>query len=313
MTPLEHTFLRLYPTLYLHFEWLIPHARLNSLKHKTILNYLERNYRPLINKYKLLTPTNNTPIPPNAPLWVMWLQGEQTMPPIVKACYNNLKKHAGQHPITLLTLDNLMNYLKTSPLWNNEIDTLIKQKDLTHLSDIVRCIILHEHGGIWVDATLWLNQPIDTITHNLTYITARRTNIHDNNFSATQGKWKSYFIGCNKGNPLPAFIAELMTQCHIKEHKIIDYLLVDYAFMTAYNNFPYVKKLTQAITPLPDTNNGDQYELLNRKLLNQPFSQTTFNQITQHTPFQKMSYKSIHLTTTPNGQPTYYAHLISTL
>lgn len=301
----DRAFLRLYPLLYWHSFNLFNHHKLNAKYHSIYLHYLEKNFPEIIHKYQRLTPPPATPIPPDAPIWVMWLQGEQHMPPIVKACYNNLKKHAGQHPIILLTHHNLTDYLKASPLWDDHITRLAQQKTitLTKMSNYARLCILHAHGGIWVDATLWLNQPINQLTHGLSFLSGRANT--NNNIEVAEGKWTTFFIGCNKGNPLMSFIYEILLAHLRREHRYIHYFMFDYAFVVAYNHLPYVRDM---IAPLPIM--PDKFHTL-RPMLSQPLSLPYLNSLRAEVPFFKLTYHADLRPTTPDGQPTYYGWFIS--
>ena len=89
------------------------------------------------------------------------------MPPVVKACYAAMKRCAGSHPIILVTQHNFADYV-TIPDYIME-----KQSrgiiDLTHFSDILRMMLLREHGGIWMDSTLLIpSGKLDDFIHPCT-------------------------------------------------------------------------------------------------------------------------------------------------
>ena len=74
------------------------------------------------------------------------------MPDIVKACYNAMHRFSDGHPVILITEKNYKDYV-------NIPDYIIRKQqsgeiDLTHFSDILRMMLLAQHGGIWMDSTL---------------------------------------------------------------------------------------------------------------------------------------------------------------
>lgn len=78
------------------------------------------------------------------------------MPPIVRACYNNLLEHAGAHPVHVITRDNYLDFLSKSPLWSEKVLVYVNNGlvSLTLLSDLIRTSLLYHFGGVWVDLSL---------------------------------------------------------------------------------------------------------------------------------------------------------------
>lgn len=85
-------------------------------------------------------------------VWLFWWQGEEAMPPLVRRCYESVKKQLKDWEIVLLTEKNYIEYA--------EIPDYIKEKQrtgvitLTHFSDLLRLELLICHGGLWMDATI---------------------------------------------------------------------------------------------------------------------------------------------------------------
>ena len=227
------------------------------------------------------------------------------MPPIVKACYANLKKHAGKHPIVLLTDKNIRQYVCSSSLWDNEIFKMVEEKrvTLTQLADFARLCLLYTYGGIWIDSTVWLNKDMDEITSGLKFVSGRRVGV--DNSCVPEGKWTTYFTGCSKGNLLPKFIYAVLLSHAKKEGLFIDYFMIDYAFVTAYNNLPYVREMIEEIPPMPN-----RFFVLMSMLNDEFTSEKDFEKICKQAPLFKLSYKGELKTKTDDGKPTFYAHLI---
>ena len=58
-------------------------------KQQAILHFLQTEYKNLILKYtqeKEVTPHSSS----QAPIWVCWWQGKESMPPIVQTCFRSL-------------------------------------------------------------------------------------------------------------------------------------------------------------------------------------------------------------------------------
>lgn len=88
--------------------------KLLDKRHQMVLDYIQNN----LNKFR------NTPFMSCRPvrtdfndknIWVFWAQGENSMPPLVKACYNSLIKNANGHKVILVNMENLSKYLTFTP------------------------------------------------------------------------------------------------------------------------------------------------------------------------------------------------------
>ena len=86
-------------------------------------------------------------------IWVFWGQGEENMPSLVKACFQQLQKNNPE--VNLVTLDNYSQYLVDLP---TKIIDRVRKKELTwaFFSDVLRTSLLAVHGGLWLDATVWV-------------------------------------------------------------------------------------------------------------------------------------------------------------
>lgn len=88
----------------------------------------------------------------NKTVWVLWWQGIDDAPHIVRVCYDSLLRNLKDWEIVLLTENNYRDYV-TLP------DNIIEKKDkgiisLAHFADIIRLELLVKYGGLWVDSTV---------------------------------------------------------------------------------------------------------------------------------------------------------------
>ncbi len=91
-------------------------------------------------------------------IWIMWYQGFEVAPVIVKKCLQTWEKHNPDWMINKLTSETIGNYI--------DVNTIVpdykeKQLPLEALSDIVRIALLNTYGGVWVDSTVYCNEPLD--------------------------------------------------------------------------------------------------------------------------------------------------------
>lgn len=203
----------------------------NEWKHHLIKRYIVNNYHDIINKYQNLEYTPTEKIGKNSPIWILWWQGEEQMPDIIKICYKNIQQYKNEHPINLLTKDNFSRYTKSS-LWTQNINKALNEKKITitQFSDILRSYLLFTYGGIWMDATLFITRPIDSIIGDSAFYTYKGT-AHIKLGSLARQKWTSFFSATIKENPFYKYLYEMFTTHLEKEGKFIDYYLIDYCFI----------------------------------------------------------------------------------
>lgn len=264
-------------------------------------------YSDLIQKYKSI---KYTPMPQegNYPIWVMWWQGQDKMPEIVKICYASILKNAGNHPVNLITMHNYEKYLNKMP----HIEELIKIMNSgtlspTHFSDICRCWLIYTYGGLWTDATVLLNDNVDNIITNRIFVSGRRDYNTDIKCSAIakaiKMKWTSYFVFANKGNLIFKFISEILIKQFCDSQCFIHYFMMDYCFITAIECLPYAENIQQYSPIYPNRIS----ELL--KISNQKFDMEFYSYLTTYNPFSKLTYKHKYHELTKDGKLTYYGFI----
>ena len=91
-------------------------------------------------------------------IYILWFQGFDNAPEIVKKCVQSWKYYNPDWTIILLDNTNLNNYIT---LENYIIDIHNKNINHTALSDIIRVIFLKLYGGLWVDSTTFCNRPLN--------------------------------------------------------------------------------------------------------------------------------------------------------
>jgi hypothetical protein len=87
-------------------------------------------------------------------LWVAWLQGWHVAPPLVLKCLSSWQQHNPEWTIRALALEDIRSLLDLPDLSGKIITS-------ASFSDLVRIQLLHEYGGVWVDATLLCRLPLD--------------------------------------------------------------------------------------------------------------------------------------------------------
>ncbi|HWS32732.1 MAG TPA: capsular polysaccharide synthesis protein, partial [Actinoplanes sp.] len=87
------------------------------------------------------------------PIFVYWAQGFATAPPVVRACLAALK--ATNPSVHELSRDTIGAYVDVPP----DLVAAVGD-DHAHFSDLLRMLLLEKFGGIWVDATCFVSEPL---------------------------------------------------------------------------------------------------------------------------------------------------------
>ncbi|GGN54800.1 hypothetical protein GCM10010112_04860 [Actinoplanes lobatus] len=87
------------------------------------------------------------------PIFVYWAQGFDAAPPVVRACLAALRAHnPGVHA---LSRDDIGNYVDVP----EDLAAALKD-DHGHFSELLRMLLLEKFGGVWVDATCLVSEPL---------------------------------------------------------------------------------------------------------------------------------------------------------
>ena len=92
-------------------------------------------------------------------LWMLWLQGWDKAPEIVRACAQTWRHHNPGWDIKFLSREDLSDlFPPASPNHMRVNDPGIPPE---FLADLVRMELLTQYGGVWADATTYCLRPLD--------------------------------------------------------------------------------------------------------------------------------------------------------
>lgn len=205
---------------------------------------IRKKYQPVLNSSKILKydekDMSNT-------VWICWLQGIENAPELVKACYQSVKYHISDMDIILLDESNLWEYVSLPEFivdkWKKGIITN------THFSDLIRVNILNIHGGLWLDATVYMTGALpDYITDNGLFV---YNNGWFNDEMINMGSWLIY----SKPNNILLLESEnLLFEYWKRENYLRQYFLLHIFFRMVtekypdiWNNVPYYNHIDQHI------------------------------------------------------------------
>ena len=144
----------------------LPQTLWLNLRQRPIIKQHERvarYWQPLIAKWQEgrlphyeLTPKKD--LPRDKVIWQYWGQGiaEDSLPEVVKLCFASVDRYRGEYQVIRLSDDTIGEYLDVPEfVWEK-----LRGNDAftrTFFSDLLRLMLLHTYGGVWLDATVLLS------------------------------------------------------------------------------------------------------------------------------------------------------------
>ena len=199
---------------------------------------VKRDFMYLLNKYQYLIDKEET-ILEDSPIFMMWYQGIQKAPKVVKMCFQSVFVNREKHPLILLDKYNLGKYLELP----NYIFQKLKKRRISYaaFSDIVRIGLLTRHGGYWIDATYYISIPLKKVNTSFVSIKPKYCFLRSHPF--IKCLFSINYLGAGKNS----FIANFSFACLLfywrKYNRLINYFILDYIINLAYTKVPKFKKI----------------------------------------------------------------------
>ena len=211
-------------------------------------------------------------------IWWSWLQGEEQAPELAKMCLHSLRKELPDYDIKIVTMDNLADYIDLPQVIIDKFNAGWIAG--AHFADIIRLNLLANHGGLWVDSTVYCtdNKLMKDIERSSMFVFRNMLGI-DREYAALS----NWFIASKKGNPYIKECAQLINKYFMEFTNLEDYF-VCHLIMTLLS-----KKYSKLWNEMPVYNNVDPH-MLHMALIGEcSFSKEYFYEATQRASFHKLS------------------------
>lgn len=231
------------------------------------------------------------------PIWVMWYQGLENAPDIVKCCIESIKEHSAGHKVIVLSEDNLQDYIVLPEYIMDKFRKGYISR--THLSDMIRLNLLYLYGGAWLDSTLLVSNdiPEEYFVPELFSL-----NFEKKTKDPSHGRWTTFCFFAKKGN---ALIGETLMYHYYywaQENFPVDYVMFDYFINYISKNNKIAEHQISSIRPT----NLLVFRLV--QCLNLPYEDNK-NLLENNQIFSKLSWKRKYTIET-GGQSTIYGYLL---
>ena len=270
-----------------------PMTRAKIRRNQALNIFLQKKFAGLIEKYSSMT-FDETTCPKissrDFKIFYCWLQGEKNLPTLARCCYNSLKENAGDYEVVFIDAENYSKYVKLP----EHIVKKFKGGGITptHFSDVLRFNLLERYGGMWIDATILVTEPLERHKDLIetTYFTQKffvdKRNYNQYSDVSSYGRWAGFLQSTNiLHNPLFVFVEDFYNKYWRDFDEIIDYVLMDFMIDIAYENIAFVKNEMDAV-PI---NNTDIWTL--QKFLDTPYKNFPYDKVLKGNFFHKISSK----------------------
>ena len=273
--------------------------RILQRKNDFIFDYLHKEYGWLIDKYKdmPLVDSSVAQYPPH--IWVMWWQGEENAPDIVKMCISSIRRNANGAIVTVIDKKNYRQFVELP-------EYIIKKHEegiisFAHLADIMRMFLISSYGGLWLDATIYVSQPIPRSVFSRIFYSLH--SIHSRTPFVADDRFYTFVIGGLAGSRIFGFEREFFSEYCLSHNVMLDYYLLDYSIMFQYFNMADVRKEIDSL----DVTSESLYDLVG--MLNKPYDDERLNKALSENLFSKLRWNGKHIEYT-RGKETNYHRLL---
>lgn len=269
-----------------------------SIQHRQVYKFLCRNYA--------ITPPNKIIAAKHLKdsfrdkIWVLWWQGAENMPKLVRLAYQSIVNNSNGHEVILLSQFNYSSYVDIPQAI---LDKVEKQKmSYAHFSDFIRLQLLSRYGGLWVDSTVLVLKPIDNELFSYPFYSIH-TQPHDNKCVGVYRYFVS-LMASRPGEPFMLNCYNIFKEYWMHHDKALDYLFLDYCLDYVASNPDY-----NTVLPNIPFNNKNVLSLLDN--FNSPYSEKLWDELTQDTTFFKLNWKVKAPMQTKEGKETIYGHILN--
>lgn len=262
-----------------------------------IRTFLSKNFFNIVLSYKNRKTDAFLEKIPNI-IWVIWWQGEEKMPKVIRECYMSIKRNSAGRKVILITEHNYNDYITIPKYILNKVRKGIIS--LTHFSDVIRVSLLSKFGGLYIDCGIFVTKPI--FLGDVSFFSTKVVPANDKNV-ANQNKWVIGLIGATKGDVVVEYIRDMLYEYWKCFDIEIDYLMFDFILKLGYDNIEAIHNEIDHV----EYNSPNIHE--SRYLFNKEVDKDKLMYLVTNNTFLSLTYR-IKYPLLVNGQHSYYFELL---
>lgn len=283
---------RIKKKLILCLEGMIHLNKSNQLKehinHWITYRYLKRKYKDVLMNTSIYQGSGEY----SNKVWWCWLQGEEQAPELCQACLDSLRHHIKDKEIVIITEINMWDYVSFPDYIKKKYDRGIITR--THFSDLLRLELLIQHGGTWIDSSVFCTGEGKDIFDNPLFV---YQNFKRGDDAIEASNW---LISSEKNNPILCATRDLLYKYWEKNDSLLHYFIFHFFFKIATEKYQEEWKRMNSFSNLPP--HVLQFEIFDT------YSQERIKQIKRMSDFHKLSQKVI---LPSNIEGSYYEYIVN--
>jgi len=224
-------------------------------------------------------------------IWIIWAQGLDAMPDLVKSCYQSVIRNSNGFTVCLVDMSNISEYVSLPDFIFEKLNK--GYISYTHFSDILRFALLSKWGGLYLDATIFVSSPIP---HFDSLFTIKEK---DNPQYASRAKWAGFLWYLPSDTSFAKYVVSFLLGYWGKYDSIIDYFLLDYVIRLYYER---KESFRNTIDSLGYSN--PYLYFLQSPSCDEPYNNELWQSISEATCFFKTSWKQKRVRATE--EPSFY-------
>ena len=234
-------------------------------------------------------------------IWQCWWQGEESAPPIVRKCFESVRRYAENCEIVIITKTNYSEYISIPDCILDKFNSGVIS--VTHLSDYIRCALLSKWGGLWIDSTCYLTNHIPTEIMKAPFFQFRVPCVlldvpNGGRFSITGSSW---FLRAAPGCEIIVRVKKALEEYWTQEDGLIDYFLFHYLLSAIVTKDIICRQKYLEMEYRPN----DVPHLM-QGLLRDKFDKGLYEQVSRLSFIHKLTYKNIE-----EMDGTLYSYLLN--
>ena len=229
----------------------------------------------------------------NRQIWVLWWQGMDNAPSLVKRCHDSLREAFKEWNITVLSQDNWKDYVTLPDFILDKFKKGVIP--IAQFSDLLRLQLLIEKGGLWMDSTIYVSsessipQPIVNYSDTDLFMYQRE-----------EGGFSNWLILAKTNNDILRATRDLLYEYWRRNSFLTDYFIfhrfLDLASEVYYEQAKKIQFYSNSVPHILLLHLFDQYD------------EAFWADLKRQTAIHKLSYKFDIQKTLVEG--TYYEELI---
>lgn len=215
----------------------------------------------------------------NPIIWTIWLQGMDQAPKVVQQCYASMQKNITDRPIVVITEENFKNYVTFPDYIMKKYEKGIISK--VHFADLLRVELLAQHGGTWLDGTVFCSDvPFQkyVLDDPLFLFQTLKPGLDGHSIAAS-----SWLMTAHSGNPIIMLTRALLHEYWSRYNYAVDYFILHNFIQMSIAAYPEV---WNKVVPF---SNATPHILLLR--LFEEFDENLWQGLKGQTAFHKLTYK----------------------